>query len=75
METTIKNSSNRKPIYLAVTSGLLFFFGLICFIFHISPDTIAKALSEFAQHHYIMSSFISFVVGMICLKFYYSNIK
>jgi hypothetical protein len=75
METTIKNKKSTSPVYFAIISSILIVFGILFFIFHISPEKIAMELSEFAQHHYFLMSFISFVSGMIFLKFYYDRLK
>jgi hypothetical protein len=71
MKTTIKNKNENQPVHLIVISSILIFFSAICFIFHISPDSIAQSLSEFAEHHYLLTAFISFVLGMYVIKSYY----
>jgi hypothetical protein len=75
METTIKNKKSASPVYFAIISSILIVFGILFYIFHISPEKIALELSEFAQHHYFLMSFISFVSGFIFLKFYYDRLK
>lgn len=71
MKTITKNQNSADYTYLIVIGSALIIFGIIGFIFHISPKEIALALSEFAEHHYLLMSFISFVLGMFTIGYYY----
>ena len=71
MKTISKNQNTANNTYLIVIGSTLIMFGIIGFIFHISPKQIALALSEFAEHHYLLMSFISFVLGMLTISYYY----
>jgi preprotein translocase subunit Sss1 len=71
MKTLEKNQNTENNTYLIVIGSGFILFGVIGFIFHISPKQIALALSEFAEHHYLLMSFISFVLGMLTISYYY----
>lgn len=73
METAIKKPGSTPNVKLVAISAFFGSIGLLCIVFHISPNTIFEKLADFSAHHYFITGFAFLIISLICLKLYYNR--
>jgi hypothetical protein len=65
MQVQFTNTRNKHLPLLIVLSACTGLIGVLCLIFHLSPEKISAQLAEFACHHYLLVGFFSLVISLI----------
>lgn len=70
METKQSISKNVAKTFLVIILSIAVIISLSCLALHLNPLQLEGKIFEFAEHHYFLFGFISFIIGMIAVRAY-----
>jgi hypothetical protein len=70
MKTNQSISKNVAKTFLVILFSIAVIISLSCLTLHLNPLQLEGEIFEFAEHHYFLFGFISFLIGMIAVRAY-----
>jgi hypothetical protein len=70
MESVILKQTSKRRTWLLVAGVALCTIALFCFVFQISPKSLAIKLSDISKHHYFLTGFVSLLIAIIPIRIF-----